>query len=58
MERDRNYWGYRICTEYIDFFAKELNLGRLHQGWGYHEGQDLRNMTYDGGASKNLSFSC
>ena len=54
MERDRNYWGYRICTEYIDFFAKELNLGRLHQGWGYHEGQDLRNMTYDGGASKNL----
>lgn len=54
MERDRNYWGYRICTEYIDFFAKELNLGRLHQGWGYHEGQDLRNMTYDGGASRNL----
>ncbi len=54
MERDRNYWGYRICTEYIDFFAKELNLGRLRQGWGYNEGQDLRNMTYDGDASRNL----
>lgn len=53
MERERNYWGYRICTDHIEYFAKELNLGRLHQGWGYHEGQDLRNMTYDGGAAKN-----
>ena len=53
MRSERNYWGYRICTDHIDFFAKKLNLGILHQGWGYHEGQNLLNMTYDGGASKN-----
>lgn len=53
METTRSYWGYRICTDHINYFQKELNLGRLHQGWGYHEGQDLHNMTYDGGASKN-----
>ena len=53
MEAIRNYWGYRICTDHISYFQKELSLGRLHQGWGYHEGQDLRNMTYDGGAWKN-----
>ncbi len=54
MRSERNYWGYRICTDHIDFFAKKLNLEILHQGWGYHEGQNLLNMTYDGGASKNL----
>lgn len=54
MDTQRNYWGYRICTDHIAFFAKELKFGRLRQGWGYHEGQDLRNLTYDGGASRNL----
>ena len=53
METTRNYWGYRICTDHIDYFQKELSLGRLHQGWGYRNEQDLRNMTHDGGASKN-----
>ncbi len=51
------YWGYRIDTsrrEAIEFFWKELEKGRLRQGWGYDPGQDLRDMKVDGGASGNL----
>ena len=50
----KNYWGYRICSEESSFFYKELKEGRLRQGWGYNAGQDLRNMTFDGGAKYNL----
>jgi hypothetical protein len=35
---------------------KELRLGRLRQGWGYDEGQDLRNFTVDEGASRNKAM--
>lgn len=51
--RAKRYWGYRIDTSAIDFFRKELDQGRLRQGWGYDEGQDLRKMTVDKGASRN-----
>lgn len=54
MEIKKNYWGYRICSESADFFNKELQEGRLRQGWGYNLGQDLRNLTVDEGARKNL----
>ena len=47
------YWGYRIDTDQIDFFWRELEQGRLRQGWGYDEGQDLRHRTVDEGASRN-----
>lgn len=51
-----NYWGYRIDTRYIDFFNLELQEGRLRQGWGFDPGQDLRSMTVNEGASRNISM--
>ena len=51
-----NYWGYRIDTNHIDFFRDELSHGRLRQGWGWDERQDLQKLTMDGGARKNLSI--
>ena len=50
----KHYWGYRINTDYTKFFWRELENGRLRQGWGYDPGQDLRNMTVDEGASRNM----
>lgn len=52
----RNYWGYRIDTKSISFFKDELMQGRLRQGWGWHEGQDLRDMKVDKGAQRNLAM--
>ena len=51
---DISYWGYRINTDYPDFFYAELLQRRLRQGWGYEEGQDLRVKTVDNGAFRNL----
>lgn len=48
------YWGFRISTDNIQYFAAELKQGRLRQGWGYDKGQDLRDFTFDGGARRNL----
>lgn len=56
MSNQRHYWGYRIDKNNIPFFESELRQGRLRQGWGYEEGQNLRNMTYDGGAKRNLAI--
>ncbi len=50
----RNYWGYRIDTDNIDFFRSELEQGRLRQGWGWDEKQCLTNLTMDSGAKRNL----
>jgi hypothetical protein len=54
--KTRNYWGYRIDNNHIDYFSEELEAGRLRQGWGYDEGQDLLNMTVDEGAGRNRSM--
>ncbi len=51
--REKNYWGYRIDVKNPDFFFKELEQGRLRQGWGYAENQKLPDTT-DSGARKNL----
>ena len=53
--REKNYWGYRIDVKNQDFFFKELEQGRLRQGWGYAENQKLPE-TKDSGARKNLSM--
>ena len=53
--REKNYWGYRIDVKNQDFFFKELEQGRLRQGWGYAENQKLPD-TKDSGARKNLSM--
>ena len=55
QEREKHYWGYRIDVKNQDFFFKELQQGRLRQGWGYAENQKLPNTT-DSGARKNLSM--
>lgn len=52
----RNYWCYRIDTKNIEFLMNELNLGRLRQGWGYDEGQNLRNLQLDEGAARNKAM--
>jgi hypothetical protein len=49
----KNYWCYRIDTNRIKFFMDELNNGRLRQGWGWDERQDLRNFKMDEGAKRN-----
>jgi len=54
MSNNKNYWGYRIDKNRIPFFIAELDEGRLRQGWGYDSQQDLRNLTIDGGARRNL----
>ena len=56
MEKRKNYWGYRICNESAEFFCKELNEGRLRQGWGHELGQNLRKLTVDNGAGYNLKM--
>lgn len=50
----RNYWGYRIDTDHIDFFRRELENGILRQGWGWDKVQDLRDLKMDEGAKRNL----
>jgi hypothetical protein len=52
----RKYWGYRIDTDQIDFFRKELSKGILRQGWGWNKKQDLRNIKMDEGARRNISI--
>ena len=54
-KREKNYWGYRIDVKNQDFFFKELEQGRLRQGWGYAENQKLPD-TKDSDAKKNLSM--
>lgn len=51
--RKKNYWCYRVDTSKIKFFVSELNEGRLRQGWGWDERQDLRNFKLDEGAGRN-----
>jgi hypothetical protein len=48
------YWGYRIDTSKIKFFQQELENGRLRQGWGWDNKQNLQNLTLDEGAKRNL----
>lgn len=53
------YWGFRIDTRSSDlrkYLYKEIEDGRLRQGWGYSEAQDLRKNPADAGARKNLSM--
>jgi len=53
----KNYWGYRIDTKNIPFFWDELSVhGRLRQGWGWDNGQNLKNMTLDEGTGRNRAM--
>ncbi len=40
----RNYWGFRTSrdsTEIREFILQELHKGRLRQGWGYQDDQNI-----------------
>lgn len=52
----RNYWGYRVDTRMASYFMKQLDGGVLRQGWGWMPEQDLRSLTFDGGAKRNLAI--
>lgn len=52
----RNYWCYRIDTSKIKYFESELTEGRLRQGWGWDDKQDLRNFKMDEGAGRNFAM--
>jgi hypothetical protein len=45
-----------VDVNQIKFFDDELCQGRLRQGWGWDEKQDLRNFTMDEGAGRNRSM--
>lgn len=53
-----HYWGYRIDTNHIEFFWQELEQGRLRQGWGYDDSQNLKDFTAfnDSVARRNFSI--
>lgn len=50
---EKNYWCYRIDTNHLKFFWEQLNEGRLRQGWGWDEKQNLRDFKMDEGAGRN-----
>ncbi|WP_051533562.1 hypothetical protein [Anaerovibrio sp. RM50] len=49
-----NYWGYRIDTNARDYFYKEIRDGRLRQGWGFNESQNLKGNNVDVSARRNF----
>ena len=51
-----NYWGYRIDSKYAYFFFDEVQAGRLRQGWGYKDSQNLRLDNIDESARRNLAI--
>ncbi len=50
----KNYWGFRVDKGRLTELSEELSAGRLRQGWGWDERQDLRKMTLNEGAFRNL----
>lgn len=55
----KRYFGFRVdstSTDKCNFFFEEIKQGRLRQGWGYEEGQNLLNQTVDKGANRNKSM--
>lgn len=52
-QTDINYYACRIDNANNKFLYEELKKGRLRQGWGYNDGQNLKNMTFDKGARRN-----
>jgi hypothetical protein len=54
--QNRNYYAFRTDRNHRQFMYTELQAGRLRQGWGFEEGQDLRHQTVDKGATANLKM--
>ena len=52
--RKKRYFGFRVSKNHIGFLSRELEAGKLRQGWGWDERQDLRKQEMDEGAFRNL----
>jgi len=52
----KNIWCYRVDASKVKYFTDELYEGRLRQGWGWNEKQDLRNFEMDEGAGRNRTM--
>lgn len=52
----KQYWGFRISKNHIDYLQKELEAGRLRQGWGWQDGQNLRERKINDGSFRNISI--
>ncbi len=51
----RRYWAMRTSQHHPDFVWAELRAGRLRQGWGWAEEQDLRRIAQRRRAKAELS---
>lgn len=51
----RRYWAMRTSAHRADFIWAELKAGRLRQGWGWDEEQDLRRVAERRRAKAELS---
>lgn len=51
----RRYWAMRTSASYPDFIWSEVRRGRLRQGWGWREEQDLRRIAARRAAGLPLS---
>lgn len=49
----RHYWAFRVDRRYLTRLDGELQEGRLRQGWGWDERQNLKKMELDQGAARN-----
>ena len=55
-ERAKCYWLYRIDKWNIPFFWSELQQGRLRQGWGWSNKEDLRRTPRDYSTGNRLNY--
>jgi hypothetical protein len=54
---EQKYWASRIARGHDEFFWNELKQGRLRQGWGRYDEQDLRTISKLDGKPKTKEQS-
>lgn len=47
------YWAFRVDRTHLTVLDEELHAGRLRQGWGWDERQNLKKLELDEGAGRN-----
>ncbi len=48
------YWAFRVDRNHLSILDKELENGRLRQGWGWDPRQNLKELTLNEGARRNM----
>ena len=48
------YWAFRVDRRHLSVLDKELEDGRLRQGWGWDPRQNLKQLTLNEGARRNM----